>query len=154
MGCICIPVSGNPWQSSWCIRKAPGCGRRLRMRTGREKVSPPCLYITFAGRDSVPPKYINNSTTIPHKPSTMFLSIFHPTPLLYEEFNGPSAGALPGNRGVSWVTKIYYLEFLRASQGTLQSLVLINLHWARVVGNDTFSLCVIYWEGLCPSSGI
>jgi hypothetical protein len=28
-----------------------------------------------------------------------------------------------------------------------------NPHWARVVGYDPFSLCVIYKEGLCPSSG-
>jgi hypothetical protein len=28
-----------------------------------------------------------------------------------------------------------------------------NPHWARVVGYDPFSLCVIHKEGLCPSSG-
>jgi hypothetical protein len=57
--------------------------------------------------------------------------------------------------------KIYYLEFLRASDGTLsrwsrlhlQSLAPTNLHWARVVGYGPVSLCVIYKEGLCPSSG-
>jgi hypothetical protein len=56
---------------------------------------------------------------------------------------------------------MYYLELLRASEGTLsrwfrqhlQSLVPTNLHWARVVGYNPFSLCVIYKEGLCPSSG-
>jgi hypothetical protein len=57
--------------------------------------------------------------------------------------------------------KIYYLELLRASEGTLsrwsrlhsQSLVLTNPHWAPVVGYGPFSLCVIHKEGLCPSSG-
>jgi hypothetical protein len=28
-----------------------------------------------------------------------------------------------------------------------------NPHWARVVGYDPFSLCVIHKKGLCPSSG-
>jgi hypothetical protein len=57
--------------------------------------------------------------------------------------------------------KIYYLELLRASEGTLsrwswlhlQSLAPTNPHWARVVGYGPFSLWVIYKEGLCPSSG-
>jgi hypothetical protein len=57
--------------------------------------------------------------------------------------------------------KIYYLELLRASEGTLsrwsrlylQSLVPTNPHWAGVVGYGPFSLCVIHKEGLCPSSG-
>jgi hypothetical protein len=57
--------------------------------------------------------------------------------------------------------KIYYLELLRASEGTLsrlcrlhlQPLAATNLHWARVLGCGPFSLCVIYKEGLCPSSG-
>jgi hypothetical protein len=54
--------------------------------------------------------------------------------------------------------KMYYLELLRASEGTLsrwsrQHLILqwlaqTNPHWARVV----FSLCVIHKEGLCLSS--
>jgi hypothetical protein len=35
----------------------------------------------------------------------------------------------------------------------LQSLATTNPHWARVVGNGPFSLCVIHNEGLCPSSG-
>jgi hypothetical protein len=56
-------------------------------------------------------------------------------------------------------SKIYYLELLRASEGTLshwsrlhlQSLAPTNPHWARVVYGP-FSLCVIYKEGLCPSS--
>jgi hypothetical protein len=60
-----------------------------------------------------------------------------------------------------FVFKIYYLDLLRASEGTLsrwsrlhlQSLVLTNPHWARVVGYGPFSLCVIHKEGLCPSSG-
>jgi hypothetical protein len=42
--------------------------------------------------------------------------------------------------------KIYYLKLLRASEGTLS-------RWARVVGYGPFSLCVIYKEGLCLSSG-
>jgi hypothetical protein len=57
--------------------------------------------------------------------------------------------------------KIYYLELLRASEGTLsrwsrmylQSLAPTNPHWARVVGYGTFSLCVIHKEGLCSGSG-
>jgi hypothetical protein len=57
--------------------------------------------------------------------------------------------------------KNYYLELLRASEGTLsrlsglhlQSLAPTNPHWARVVGYGPFSLCVIHKEGLCPNSG-
>jgi hypothetical protein len=56
---------------------------------------------------------------------------------------------------------IYYLELLRASEGTLsrwsrlhlQSLAPTNPHWARVMGYGPFSLCVIHKEGLSPSSG-
>jgi hypothetical protein len=51
---------------------------------------------------------------------------------------------------IGWVTKIYYLELLRASEGTLNRT---NPHWARVVGYGLFSLCVIHKEGLCPSGG-
>jgi hypothetical protein len=59
------------------------------------------------------------------------------------------------------VTKIYYLEILRASESRLsrwsrlhlQSLVPTNPHWAGVVGYGPFSLSVINKEGLCPSSG-
>jgi hypothetical protein len=62
---------------------------------------------------------------------------------------------------IGWVKKKYYLEFLRASKGTLsrwsqlylQSLAPTNPHWARVVGYGPFSLCVIHKEGLCPSRG-
>jgi hypothetical protein len=64
---------------------------------------------------------------------------------------------------IGWVTKnfIYYLKLLRASEGTLsrwfrlhlESIAPTNTHWARVVGYGLFSLCVIYTEGLCPSSG-
>jgi hypothetical protein len=77
-----------------------------------------------------------------------------------EELDGPAVSA-PGvqSRKLSNVDqsldawpKIYYLEFLRASEGTLscyswlrlQSLALTNLHWARVVGYGPFSLCVIH----------
>jgi hypothetical protein len=57
--------------------------------------------------------------------------------------------------------KIYYLELLRASKGTLirwsrlhlQSLAPTNPHWPCVVGYGPFSLCVIHKEGPCPSSG-
>jgi hypothetical protein len=50
---------------------------------------------------------------------------------------------------------------LRASEDTLSrwsrlhlpSLAPTNPHWARVVGYGPFSLCVIYKEGRCPSSG-
>jgi hypothetical protein len=57
--------------------------------------------------------------------------------------------------------KIYHLEFLVVSEGTLsrwsrlhlQTLAPTNHHWARVVGYGFFSLCVIHKGGLCPSSG-
>jgi hypothetical protein len=57
--------------------------------------------------------------------------------------------------------KIYYLELLRVSEGTLsrwsrlhlQSLASTNRHWARVVGYGPFSLCEIHKEGLYLSSG-
>jgi hypothetical protein len=50
---------------------------------------------------------------------------------------------------IGWVTKIYYLELLRASEGTLsrwsrlhlQWLAPTNPHWTRVVGYGRFSLC-------------
>jgi hypothetical protein len=32
-------------------------------------------------------------------------------------------------------------------------IITTNPHWARMVGYGSFSLCVIYKEGLCPSSG-
>jgi hypothetical protein len=52
---------------------------------------------------------------------------------------------------------MYYLDFLRASEGTLsrwsrlhlQSLAPINPHWASVVDYGSFSLCVIQ----CSSNG-
>jgi hypothetical protein len=50
-------------------------------------------------------------------------------------------------------SKIYYLELLCASEGTLSHWSLINRHWARVVVYGPFSLCVLHKEGLCPSSG-
>jgi hypothetical protein len=57
--------------------------------------------------------------------------------------------------------KVYYLELLRASGGTLshwtrlhlQSLAPTNPHWARVVDYGPFSLCVIHKDGLWPSIG-
>jgi hypothetical protein len=53
-----------------------------------------------------------------------------------------------------------FVDF-RASEGTfshwyrlhLQSIAPTNLHWARVVDYGPISLCVIYKEGQCPSSG-
>jgi hypothetical protein len=55
----------------------------------------------------------------------------------------------------------YYLELLRASEGTLsswpwlhlQSVAPTNPHWVHVVGHGLFSLCVIHKESLYPSSG-
>jgi hypothetical protein len=88
-----------------------------------------------------------------------------------EELGGRAVSALgvrlrklsTGLNGQSWdgLPKIYYLELLRASEGTLsrwsrlhlQSLAPTNPHWARVVGYRPFSLWVIHKEGLCPSSG-
>jgi hypothetical protein len=57
---------------------------------------------------------------------------------------------------IGWVTKIYYLELLRASKGTLrrwsqlhlQSLAPTNPHWACVASYP----CVIHKKGPCPSS--
>jgi hypothetical protein len=56
---------------------------------------------------------------------------------------------------------MYYLELLRASEGTLsrwprlylQSLAHTDPQWPRVVGYGPFSFCVIHKEGLYPSSG-
>jgi hypothetical protein len=56
---------------------------------------------------------------------------------------------------------MYYLELLRASEGTVscwsrlhvKSLAPTNPHWARVVGYGPFSLCLSHKEGLSPSSG-
>jgi hypothetical protein len=55
----------------------------------------------------------------------------------------------------------YFLELLRASEGTLsrwsrlnlKSLAPTNPHCARVVGYGPFFLWVIHKEGLCPSNG-
>jgi hypothetical protein len=57
--------------------------------------------------------------------------------------------------------KIYHLEILSASKGTLrrwfqlhlQSLASTNLNWAYVVGYGPYFLCVIHMEGLCLSRG-
>jgi hypothetical protein len=71
-----------------------------------------------------------------------------------EKLDGPTVGqSLEG-----W-PKMYYLELLRASEGTLrrwsrlhlQSLAPTNPHWTRVVGYGP--LCVIHTKDLCPSSG-
>jgi hypothetical protein len=59
------------------------------------------------------------------------------------------------------ISNVYYLELLRASEGTLSGWSWLHLqplaptypHWARVVGYDPFSLCVIHKEGLRPSNG-
>jgi hypothetical protein len=58
--------------------------------------------------------------------------------------------------------KLYCLELLRASEGTLrrwsrlhlQSLAPTNPHWAPVVGSCPVLLMVIHEKGLCPSSGV
>jgi hypothetical protein len=57
--------------------------------------------------------------------------------------------------------KIYYLVFLRASEGTLsrwsrlhlQSLAPTNPHWVHVMGYGPFSLYVNHKEGLCSAVG-
>jgi hypothetical protein len=62
---------------------------------------------------------------------------------------------------IGWVTKNLLAPLSRTSEGTLscwswlhlQTLEPTNPHWARVVGYNPFSLCVIHKEGLCPSSG-
>jgi hypothetical protein len=99
------------------------------------------------------------------------IKVYHPKrpTIFFEELHGPLISAL--RRAIAevkqrwtfigWVTKIYHLELLRASEGTLscwsrlhlQSLAPTNSHWARVVRYGTFSLCVIHKEGLCPSNG-
>jgi hypothetical protein len=56
---------------------------------------------------------------------------------------------------------MYYLELLRASEGTLsrwsllhlQSLAPTNPHGAHVLGYGRFALYVIHKEDLCPISG-
>jgi hypothetical protein len=86
-----------------------------------------------------------------------------------EELDGPAVSALQHAIAeakqrwsvIGWVTKFYYLEFIRASAGTLsfcsrlhlQSLSATYPHWACVVGYGPFSLCAIHKEELCPSSG-
>jgi hypothetical protein len=62
---------------------------------------------------------------------------------------------------IGWITKMYYLTLLRASEGTLsrwsrlhlQLLAPTNPHWARVKVYGPYYLCVIHKEGLYPSSG-
>jgi hypothetical protein len=74
-----------------------------------------------------------------------------------EELNGPTVSAL--RRAIAevkqrwavigWVTIIYYLELLRVSEGTFS-------HWSRLHLQSlapTNPQCVIYKEGMCPSSG-
>jgi hypothetical protein len=48
---------------------------------------------------------------------------------------------------------MYYLELLRASEGTLSRWSQLHLQsLAPVVGYGPFSLCVIHKDGMCPSS--
>jgi hypothetical protein len=58
---------------------------------------------------------------------------------------------------IGWATKCYYRalegKLSRWSRLNLQSLAPTNPHWARVVGYDPFSLCLVHRGGLCPSSG-
>jgi hypothetical protein len=85
-----------------------------------------------------------------------------------EELDGPAVSALrraiaevKQHRSLDGLPKIYYLELLRVSEGTLsrksrlylQSLQPTNPHWARMVGYGPCSFCVMHKEGLCPSSG-
>jgi hypothetical protein len=88
---------------------------------------------------------------------------------VWKELDGPAVSAL--RRAIAevnqrwsvigWVTKKYYLELLRALEGSLsrwswlhlQSLAPTSPHRARMVSYGPFSLCVIHKEGLCPSSG-
>jgi hypothetical protein len=57
---------------------------------------------------------------------------------------------------IGWVTK-YLLYWVSPCFGRhvkpLAPAATINPHWARVMGYGSFSLCVIYKEGLYPSSG-
>jgi hypothetical protein len=88
---------------------------------------------------------------------------------LFEKRDGTAVSALGvrsrklsniGRSSDLW-PKMYYLELLRASEGTLsrgsrlylQSLAPTNPHWARVVTYGPFSSGVIHKEGLCHSSG-
>jgi hypothetical protein len=54
---------------------------------------------------------------------------------------------------IGWAKKNYYLEPIRASEGTLNRWFLVHVHWAHVVSYGPFYLCVIHKEGLWPSSG-
>jgi hypothetical protein len=64
---------------------------------------------------------------------------------------------------IEWVTKNLLSRILRASEGTLSrwsrlhfnSLAPTLPHWARSgsLSYDSFSLCDIHKEDLCPSSG-
>jgi hypothetical protein len=87
--------------------------------------------------------------------------------ITHEELDGLAVSAIAEAKQrsqrsvIGWVAKIYYLELLRVSKGTLSRLSLlylqllapINLHWACVVGYGPFSLWVIHKKGLCPSCG-
>jgi hypothetical protein len=62
---------------------------------------------------------------------------------------------------IIWMTKIYYLELLRALEGTLsrwsrlhlQSLVPTNPHWARARVLARFPLCVSIRTACAPAVG-
>jgi hypothetical protein len=48
--------------------------------------------------------------------------------------------------------KIYYLELLRASEGTFAAFAVVSTHQSELSPRGGFSLCVIHKEGLCFSS--
>jgi hypothetical protein len=80
---------------------------------------------------------------------------------LFSLFNFPKWKLSNVGQSCDGWPKLYYLELLCASEGTLsrwsrvllQSLTSTNPHWARVVGYGPFSLWVIHKEDLCPGSG-
>jgi hypothetical protein len=86
----------------------------------------------------------------------------------FEELDSPAVSALrcaisevKQRWSLNGWPKIYNLELLPASEGTLshcsrlhlQSLAPTNPHWARGGLWPDLLMCVIHKEGLCPSSG-
>jgi hypothetical protein len=62
---------------------------------------------------------------------------------------------------IGWLTKIYYLDLLHASECTLAvglgCIAVVSTHtphWARVVGYGPFTLCVIQRKGRAPALGM
>jgi hypothetical protein len=77
--------------------------------------------------------------------------------LSYEELDSPAVNVF--RRAIAevkqrWSVIGWVIKNLLSRAGLhLQSLAPTNPHWACVVGYGPFSLCVIYKEGLCSSSG-